>query len=299
VHCWSDLANVVGGFSAAGFNIARIVLGQRTFPPTHYVSAEEADLYRKAYRVLLRNPAVLCLNNSKASRLEYERWLEVPSGAVRQVYNGFLPSSISLRTGADSVACRARLGLPVHSVVIGGIMRFAPEKDPHLWLEAAAVIAARRSDVHFVLTGYGHDNIAEELWKYGSELGLASRLIMPGPSTDVGEIYAALDVFLMTSRSENIPNVLIEAQAAGVPVVAPAIGGIPEAMLDGVTGQLVPGRSAHALATAVIGLLDGLNGAATSGPRFVAERFDHSRMILETIGVYAGHQSHEGEGIRT
>ena len=56
VHCWSDLANVVGGFSAASFDIARIVLGQRTFPPIHYVSAEEADLYRKAYRVLLRIP---------------------------------------------------------------------------------------------------------------------------------------------------------------------------------------------------------------------------------------------------
>jgi glycosyltransferase involved in cell wall biosynthesis len=235
------------------------------------------------------------LNNSNASKLEYARWLGVPSGTVRQVYNGFMPSSISLRTGPAAAKCRARLGISDHSVAIGGIMRFSPEKDPHLWLETAAVIAAKRADVSFLLAGYGHGNIAQELWNRGSELGLADRLIMPGPSMDVGAIYSAIDVFLLTSRSENIPNVLLEAQAAGVPVVAPAVGGVPEAMLDGVTGRLVRNRSADALATAVLELLENLNATASQGPTFVAQRFAHSKMVSETIKVYTPDISSERE----
>jgi glycosyltransferase involved in cell wall biosynthesis len=160
VHCWSNLTNIIGGFSAISFDIPRIVLGQRTFPPNHYFSAAEADLYCNAYRTLLRNGSIVCLNNSNASKLEYQRWIGARAGAVRQVYNGYLPSSVSRRTGPAASKCRARLGLSDDSVAIGAIMRFSPEKDPHLWLETAAAIAAKRADVRFVLAGYGHDNCA-------------------------------------------------------------------------------------------------------------------------------------------
>ena len=99
-------------------------------------------------------------------------------------------------------------------------MRFAAEKDPDLWLETAAVIAAARPDVRFVLAGYGEH--ADDVARKVQEFGVADRVILPGPTADVGLVYAAMDVLMMTSRFEGVPNVLIEAQAAGVPVVAPA-----------------------------------------------------------------------------
>jgi glycosyltransferase involved in cell wall biosynthesis len=102
-------------------------------------------------------------------------------------------------------------------------------------------------------------------------------------------IYGALDVFLMTSRFEGTPNVLIEAQAAGVPAVAPNVGGTSETLLDGITGLVVGNRRASNLSSAVLQILDdpGWRGrAAIHGPAFVSKRFGHQRMIDETIAAY-------------
>jgi glycosyltransferase involved in cell wall biosynthesis len=172
--------------------------------------------------------------------------------------------------------------------VVGAVMRFAAEKDPNLWLETAAAIAAVRPNVRFVLAGYG--DLAEQLEHRIQALGLAEKFILRGATKDVGLVYGALDVFLMTSRFEGTPNVLIEAQAAGIPIVAPDVGGTREALLDGVSGIIVDNRRASTLANATLQILDDrswLERAAAHGPAFVSRRFGHSRMIDETIAVYA------------
>src|SRR5215212_6877057 len=97
-------------------------------------------------------------------------------------------------------------------------------------------------------------------------------------------IYSALDVFLLTSRTENIPNVLIEAQAAGVPTVSPDVGGVSETMSDGATGYLVRERSAGGLAAAVLRVLN-QGHVLAEGPAWVAKRFAHDRMVRATLGV--------------
>jgi len=171
--------------------------------------------------------------------------------------------------------------------VIGTVMRFAPEKDPHLWLETAAAIAAARPNTRFVLAGYG--NLAEQIERRIETLGLAECFILPGAPKDVGLIYGALDVLLLTSRFEGTPNVLIEAQAAGIPVVAPDVGGTSEALLNGVTGILVGNRRASSLASAVLEILENpgwRERAAAQGPAFVSKKFGHQRMIDDTIAAY-------------
>ena len=149
VHCWSHLANVIGGFVAADAGVPRIVLGQRVLPPDFWFSASEADLYREAYRVLMQDPRIVFINNSAASRAEYERWMQSAAGTIEVVHNGFLPSSINPGGPDRRAVSRAGLGLPESAPVVGGLMRFAPEKDPGLWLETAAVIASSRPDVFF------------------------------------------------------------------------------------------------------------------------------------------------------
>ncbi len=168
-------------------------------------------------------------------------------------------------------------------------MRFAPEKDPDLWLETAAVIASSRPDACFVLAGYGHGAIAQELFRKATKLGLGQRLVMPGAVSDIAQLYSAMDVFLLTSRSDNLLNVLIEAQAAGIPVVGPAVGGVGEALLDGLTGLLVHDRSSRTLASAVLAILGDAHWrarAAERGPAFVADKFGCERMVRETASIY-------------
>ena len=205
------------------------------------------------------------------------------------VYNGFLASGIRIRERTARAECRIALGLPENVLVVAAVMRLAEENDPDLWLDTAAAIAAARPDAYFIIAGYGHDGAAENVTKRTVELGLAHRVLTPGATDDVGEVYGASDLLLLTSRTENLPNVVIEAQAAGIPVVGPDVGGISEAMLHGVTGLLVPERSAQQLAAAVLQILNDSRWAdrvSQLGPKFVSDRFGHDRMVRETIAIY-------------
>jgi glycosyltransferase involved in cell wall biosynthesis len=285
VYCWSDLASVLGGFTAAHKQVPRTILGQRTFPPPFWVEPTIADSYRQAYGALLRKPNMTMINISSISARAYEAWLGIDR-TIRVVRNGFARASVTIPDNDAIAEFRRGLGIPDGAPVVGTVMRFAPEKDPQLWLRTAAEIAGARDDVHFILNGYGHDNIAEQLREMSEQLGLKYRLHMPAAIADVGRVYGALTVFLLTSRTDSTPNALLEAQAVGVPIVAPAIGGIEEAVLDGVTGVLVRNRSATALADAVLGLLGNptrRQWAKTYGSGFVAQKFGLDRMIDETI----------------
>ena len=287
VHCWSDFANVVGGLVATNVGVPTVVLGQRNVPAFRYVEGVAPYLCLDAYRLLVQNSNVVMLNNSLAGVTKYMQWLQIPSNKIRLIYNGFLPQDFHIRRGSEAQLCRRRLGLRNDARVIGTVMRFAPEKDPHLWLETAAAIAAARPDTCFVLAGYG--NLAKQMERRIETLGLAERFILPGAAKDIGLIYGALDVLLLTSRFEGTPNVLIEAQAAGIPVVAPDVGGTSEALLNGVTGILVGNRRASSLASAVLEILDDpgwRKRAATQGPGFVTKKFGHQRMIDDTIAAY-------------
>jgi glycosyltransferase involved in cell wall biosynthesis len=120
-------------------------------------------------------------------------------------------------------------------------------------------------------------------------LGLRDRIVLPGAATDVGLIFAALDVLLLTSMTAGLPNVLIEAQAAGRPVVAPDVGGIGEAVSEGRTGRVVRERSPQRLAAAVMAILDDPEWIArvrSDAPDLVADRFGLDRMVRELLEVY-------------
>ncbi len=100
-----------------------------------------------------------------------------------------------------------------------------------------------------------------------------------------------LDVFLLSSFSEALPNVLIEAQAAGVPVVSHDVGGIAETMIHGKTGILVEEDSAAALAHAVLSVIDNPKwhaAAVAAGTKFVRERFDTDRMVDTLAEILLG-----------
>lgn len=291
VHCWSDVANVLGGFVALTMGVPRVVLALRNETPERR-NVPQVDLYRDAYLKMLGGPNVTFIANSAVNRDEHERWLAVPSGTIKLLYNGFLPDSIRVRRGVELTEARRQLGVPDGVKTVGAVMRLAPEKDPDLWLETVARIAQSRPDTFFLLAGYG--GLADDIVKKIKRPELVDRIrLLIGPTPDPGLIYGALDVFLMTSLFEGTPNTLIEAQAAGVPIVAPRVGGVGETIAHGMTGLVVGERDADSLAAAVLKILsdgDWRRRTARRGPAFVARRFGHRRMIDDTVTIY-GHPS--------
>jgi len=289
VHGWLDRPGVFGALAGCDLGVPRIVIQLGSTAAGVRRNAERAELQRQAYRAVARNQAVTFLNNSKAGAEDYEEWLGLRPGTIAVLHNGFIPDSARMPAPGETAQFRESLGFPAQTMVVGTVMRFVWEKDPDLWIDTAVEISRRRPDVRFLIGGYG---VLEQDMKHRIKaLGLSERLVLAGPVADPGLFYSAMDVVLLTSAVEGLPNVMIEAQAVGRPVVAPDVGGTSEALLDGTTGVIVRPRSAVHLAKAVIHVLDDVDWrerAGIEGPNFVAHRFGLERMVSETIEHYGG-----------
>jgi glycosyltransferase involved in cell wall biosynthesis len=173
----------------------------------------------------------------------------------------------------------ARPALRKDGPIVGNVARLAPQKDHATLLEAARILG----DVRFVVVGDGE--LREELEHRANGLPVE----ITGARDDVPELLASFDVFAFPSLFEGLCLAVIEAQAAGVPVVATPVGGIRETVVDGETGLLVPPRDPAALAAAIRRLLDDPDLArrlADEARRRVRKRYSEERMIELTLGLY-------------
>jgi glycosyltransferase involved in cell wall biosynthesis len=171
-------------------------------------------LQRRAFR---RFEAVAAVSGRLAEEL---RAAGVPASRIHLVRNAWAPSSAFLeREGA-----RAELGLDAGPLVVGWIGRLTPEKDPELMLRAFSLLGEPSA----ILVMMGDGWMREELSALAGDLGIGDRVRWTGIVPDASRVVKAFDLLALTSRTEGIPMVLLEGMAAGVPIVARAVGGVPE-----------------------------------------------------------------------
>jgi glycosyltransferase involved in cell wall biosynthesis len=285
VHAWLDWDNVRAGLAAALAGVPRVVISGRNINPSHFALYQ--PYMDPAYRVLARLPNVTMINNSRAGADDYARWIGIPSDHIRVVHNGIDFGNRSRLSDSGRADLREVLGIPKDSFLIGGVFRLEEEKRPILWVQAAALLARQVPNMHFVIFGQGtmHDAVLESAQREG----IARRLTLAGITNDVLSAMSMMDVFLLTSFGEGLPNVLLEAQWVGTPVVVTDVGGAKEALLPGVTGWAVEPGTAQELAERIKWLHDNptvLRSARTKGPVWVRRQFGIARMIDETIRAY-------------
>ena len=285
VHAWQDASNVKAGLGAILAGVPRIVLSLRSLRPSRLDHG--ASWMWPGYRVLAERRDVSIVANSAAGARDYAAWLGLPAGRIAVVPNAVKSRHWPRRDDPDVKEFRNRHGLGAERVV-GSVFRFYPEKDPLLWLRGCALVAARRKDVRFLLVGEGP--MRPRIEAEAARLGLSERLHLVGELDDPAVALAAMDVFMLASVLEGRPNVVLEAQAAGVPVVATDVGGMAETLDPGRTGLVVE-RHPEALATGVLRVLEDAAWAAAAraaGPLLVAERFSPDRMLDGLLAHYAG-----------
>lgn len=283
VHFWQDYTNVIGGLAAVMSGVPRVVLGMRNMAPFRF--AYHHPFMAGIYRLLSKFDNVVFINNSAAGAADYAAWLDMEPERIQVILNGVEPPDVP--APAETAGWRSIIGLPADAPLIGSVFRFWSEKDPQLWLETAASVAAKRPDARFVLVGDGP--LRDEMARHAARLGLGERLFMPGVTRDPHVPMAAMDVFLLTSRMEGTPNVLIEAQMLGVPVVTTVAGGSAETVEHGRTGWVVPERDSQRLGERVLAVLEDeawRAEAAVVAPDFARRRFGIDRMLAETREVY-------------
>ncbi|MBC8160532.1 MAG: glycosyltransferase [Roseiflexaceae bacterium] len=186
----------------------------------------------------------------------------------------------------DRVAMRAALGQSSDAALIGTVARCAAQKNPRLFVEAAAALLRDLPTARFVWCGGGELQAQAEQWAAARGIGHAVRFL--GHREDVAALMGALDLFWLTSNYEGLPTAPIEAMLLGVPVIATDVVGTRDLLKSG-AGLLVPPGDAQALARTSFMLVqrrDRREALARAARRIAAERWDAARMACETAALY-------------
>lgn len=271
LHAFLPHANVLGALAARLARVPVVLLSLRGLDSTLAAGGRVAARLADAV-----------LTNAEAVREHAVRVQGLPAAKCRVIRNG-------LDLEAFDRAARAHApGLPPGRRVaaIANPNRF---KTPGLLVlvRAAAAVVRAQPEVRFAWVGDGpcRPEVEEAIRAHG----LADRFVPLGSRADVPAILAACELMVLPSFREGMPNAVLEAMAAGRPVVASRVGGVPEAVFHGTTGLLVPPGDPEALAGAILDLLgDRARGEAMgrAGRERVVREFRADRMIRETTALY-------------
>lgn len=205
----------------------------------------------------------------------------------RVVPLGFDLATLAAIGERDRANSRAALGIAESAHVVTTVGRLTAIKQHDLFVATAALVAERDSNAVFLIVGDGE--LRDELTARVRDAGLAPRVQFLGWRRDLAVIYAASDVFLLTSRNEGTPVALIESLASGVPGVVTDVGGVRDVIEPDATGLLAPFGDAHALADHVVSLLNEPSRRRSMGQRGrarVVERYGLDRLVDEIAALY-------------
>lgn len=227
---------------------------------------------------------------SNATWRHFDHLWTAPAERASVVYD-WAPVPDNAPSGAAFVRCA--LSIPLTATVITMVARIAPQKDVATLLAAFAQVHAARPDAHLLLVGDSDPTPAGQAFATACQAlvppALRPHVTWAGFRSDVASVLAASDVVTLVSHGEGVPLVLLEAMSLQRPVVATAIGGIPELVTHGATGLLHrPGDAAH-LASLLLHLLnDGAHAAALgrAGQKEVEHRFTRDRAVRTLTGLY-------------
>jgi len=200
---------------------------------------------------------------------------------------GFDLSALAALTDRDRAAARAALNIPFDAQVVTTVGRLTAIKNHRLFLETARRVMEGRPRALFLVAGDG--DLRGDVERAARDLGVSARTRFLGWRRDVPAIYAATDVFLLTSRNEGTPVALIESLAAGVAGVSTNVGGVRDVIPDPGVGLLAPSGDVRALAEAVGGLLDDPAKRRAMGERgraAVLRRYGVDRLVDEIERLY-------------
>jgi glycosyltransferase involved in cell wall biosynthesis len=255
------------------------VLSFRNYNPTNFAYLDK-EWFLPLYRALLQSPSIVLSGNSRPANADYAAWLGVDPARVLLVPNSIDPQDFPTPSSADASRLREELGLPEDAPVILGVFRLSEEKDPRAFLRVCAAASRALPGLRVLIAGVGP--LEEEIEKYAQALGIQDAVTLLGLRRDVPALMSIASLVLLTSTHEGMPNVLMEAQLLGVPVVATRVGGTPDVVVDGATGYLRPVGDIDGLTHACLAILR--NGElrramAAAGRKRMSETFSRQSMV--------------------
>ena len=273
-HLTWPLACKFGLMSAVLARVPAVVATEHSFVEFYL----DASIYMQQRLLAASLGRYLPVSHDLAQRLR--QTLHFPARKIQVIHNGILVEPFN---GLADAALRASLNGNSQRPIVLTAARLDAQKGHRYLLEAAALVP----EAQFVLAGDGpaRSSLEERV----QALGLGNRVVFLGYRSDIPELLACCDLFVLPSLYEGLPLSVLEAMAAGKPVIASAVGGTDEAVIPGETGLLVPPADPIALATAIRTLLDDpplAQRLALNGRARVQREFSAERMVQRVTRVY-------------
>ncbi len=257
VHTHCAKAGLAGRVAARRAGIPWIVHTYHGFPFHGFQSAARRRVYVSIERRLGRSTDVaLCVGAGVAAEA-VRRELIAPERVMTIGVAVAGPDHMTARDPAARRRARMALGLPGDATVVGAVGRLTYQKAPEDFVAALSELS--RPDVVGVWVGGGE--LADRVARL-AQAAPVPRVVLAGERTDVLDLLPAFDIFVLPSRYEGLPTAIVEAMLCGVPVVATAVNAVPDLVVPGQTGLLVPPRRPQLLAAAIGHLLDSPAAAA-------------------------------------
>lgn len=276
VHTWLFAANSYGRAAALAAGVPRIVAAERCVDPwkVWHELAIDRWLARRTDRIVV---------NSSGVRDFYVRH-GLPQDKFVLIPNGISAPPASDITREELLA---ELGLPTGARLIGAVGRLWPQKRIKDLIWAADLLKVIRDDVHLVIIGDGPHR--RRLEQFRRQVRIEDKVHFLGHRSDVPRLMPHFDLLWLASEYEGLPNVIMEAMIAGVPVVATDISGNRDLVVPAETGYLVPVGDRAALARQALKLLDDVELAgrlSEAGRRRMLDAFSVERMVERHVQLY-------------
>lgn len=296
LHSWLDHPNVIAGLAGIAAGVPCILLSTRNYNPTHFPRFYSP--FVDWYRVVAQSKRVHWLANSHRGAESYAQYVGLDESRFHIVFNGLFRGHFDRPSAAQRREARQRVGLPAEAPVVVVVNRLDEEKQPELMLKVVTLLRERLPDVRVIVAGSGP--LEGRVREIIARRNLEQTVTLLGRVSDVVEIMSAADVLLLTSRYEGCPNVALEAQHIGLPVVATDAGGTSDAVAHGVTGYICGVDDVAGLVVSLQRLLQNAELREQFGwaaQKYVDACFNLDQMVDLTCRVYdraLGGVEHEG-----
>ena len=290
VNSWQDGTNIVAALAGMIARVPTVIMFGRSMRPDEKTMAHirNRPYLKMAYKMILSDSRFCLCLNSERGRESYAEWLEIEKGELLVLHNGLDIEGMKHKEHKEEVNEFLReANIPEESEIVGGVFRFVREKRLELWVESAIETIQRRNGVYFIGVGDGPER--DRISKIVKKRGFENRIFFPSKTEFVGSWLKIFDLFLLTSTIEGLPNVLIEAQGYGVPVLSTRAGGSEDTFENYEGGVLLMEEDSGDIAEQICLCLDDNSWrekAGKSAINNVGEKFSIDAMLENLKEIY-------------
>ena len=285
VHTQLEFANVLGNISAKLLHLPSVST-VHVLPPAG--GSIKNKLHQWVEWLALRLFCDHVITVSEETRRHYIAQSGIPSEKLSTIYNGIDPDRFRrLEFGLERIAVREEFHIPLDANLLTTIAVLRPQKGIEYMIRALPTVLESHPNTYYLIAGDGshRDILAAET----ENLGVRDRVIFAGTRRDVPQLLAASDVFVLPTLTEALPTVLAEAMASHVPIVASAVGGVPEMVVNDKNGKLVSPAKPAELSDACNTLLNSPEVRRSMGEfgwQVVNQKFNINNQVNQLQNLY-------------